>query len=91
MQIAAAQETMPYDTIISKGNIAIGEKKYKLAISYFQNALVAKQSDPYALYQLRFAEGLFMKDSLEAAEKARKTEAQLQEEQRKKIFNTLSI
>jgi tetratricopeptide (TPR) repeat protein len=76
-----------YDTAVARGNMAIGEKNYRLAIAQFKEALKQKPSDSYARYQLRFAEGLFEKDSLDMVDKQRKSSAQTREKERISRFN----
>jgi tetratricopeptide (TPR) repeat protein len=76
-----------YDSAVAKGNIAIGNKDYKSAIAFFNDALKFKPKDTYALYQLTFASNLFEKDSLSLAEKNRKTMAQIKERERIDRFN----
>lgn len=76
-----------YDSTIAEGNIAISEKNYKLAIEYFKKALRSKPSNTYPLNQLQFAESLVLRDSLATAEKQRKKEVHINEEERKNRFN----
>lgn len=58
-QVATAQQDAIYDSLISRGNIAITEKKYPLAKSFFREALAMKPSDPsYPLFQIHLADSL---------------------------------
>lgn len=76
-----------YENAIAKGNTAIGEQNYKNAIAFFTDALKYKPKDSYALYQLRFAQNLFEKDSLLVVEKNRRTAQQIKERARIDRFN----
>ncbi len=76
-----------YDSVIAKGNIAIGEKNYKLAAEYFTKALHAKPLDTYPLKQLQFVETLIARDSSDKARIQHQAQVEVDEQVRKDRFN----
>lgn len=79
--------TIQYDSAIARGNIALGDKNYALALENYKAAQRIKPLETLPLNQIRYVRGLITSDSLQQADNQRRVEVRVSEEIRKKRFN----
>ncbi|MCW3105914.1 MAG: hypothetical protein JWQ09_420 [Segetibacter sp.] len=76
-----------YDSSMAKGNLALGERNYLLALESYKEAQRIKPLETFALNQFKYVQELITRDSLQQAEIQRRAEIKVQEEIRKKRFD----
>jgi|GEM_PF-3146761 len=75
-----------YDAAVAKGNTALAEKNFPVALENYLEAQKVKPLEAYALNQVRAVQDLITRDSIIQAESQRKEAIKVEEEVRRKRF-----
>ncbi|MDB5246235.1 MAG: hypothetical protein JWQ40_629 [Segetibacter sp.] len=86
-QLAGIDVNAKYDSAMAKGNLALGDKNYPLALQFYREAQNAKPLEGSILNNINYVRGLIASDSTQQANAQRQAEIKVQEEVIKKRFD----
>lgn len=86
-KLTSAGMNAQYDSAMARGNIALGDKNYTLALENYKEAQRVKPVEALALNQIKYIQSLIVNDSLQQIELQHKAEVKVKEEIRLKRFN----
>ena len=76
-----------YDTAIARGNVALADKNYSLALENYKRAQKIKPLESLALNQVKFVQDMMKQQASEQADQQKRAEVRVKEEIRRKRFD----